>query len=244
MHSLFWKFFLSFWVALILFAMAAIWSTSFFLEHTREQYRKQSPQQQMQALQREGQAAADREGIAGLKTWIREVDKRRAIPLLLIDGSGTDLLERPVPPRVEARMQRRSRAPDNSHGAEPIRSRPMIQLQDGTRYQLIPDYQSLTLGRVLQRPQAMLLPLLLAGAISALVCFFLARYLSAPISRLSRATQQFATGDLNQRIGPAVGGRRDEIAELARDFDHMAERVQLLLQAQQQLLNDVSHELR
>ena len=136
------------------------------------------------------------------------------------------------------------RLPDNKRGTEPPRFRPTIHLQDGSSYRLLPDYQSLTLGRVLRRPQAMLLPLLLAGVISALVCFFLARYLSAPIRRLSRATQQFATGDLNQRIGPAVGRRRDEIAELARDFDHMAERVQLLLQAQQQLLNDVSHELR
>lgn len=242
MHGLFWKFFFSFWVALILFAMATVWTTSHFLERAREQH--QSPRQQIRELVTEGQAAADRDGIPGLKNWLVEIDKRRAVPLLLIDSAGVDLLGRPVPPSVEARMQRRMQSPDDNRRAESTRFLPLIRLNDGNSYRLLPDYQSLTLGRVLRRPQAMLMPLLLAGVISALVCFFLARYLSAPIRRLSRATQQFAAGDLNQRIGPAVGRRRDEIAELARDFDHMAERLQQLLQAQQQLLNDVSHELR
>jgi two-component system sensor histidine kinase CpxA len=41
-----------------------------------------------------------------------------------------------------------------------------------------------------------------------------------------------------------MGGRRDEVADLARDFDQMAERLQRLIGAQQQLLSDVSHELR
>ncbi|MDH3526409.1 MAG: ATP-binding protein [Gammaproteobacteria bacterium] len=244
MHSLFWKFFFSFWTALILFVVATVWTTSHFLERTRAQHQQQSPQQRMLELVTEGQAAADRGGIEGLKIWLRQIDRRRAVPLLLIDGTGADLLERPVPARIEARIQRHKRLPDHTRGAEVTRSRPLIHLDDGTTYRLIPDYQSLTLGRVLRRPQAMLMPLFLAGAISALVCFFLARYLSAPIRRLSRATQQFALGDLDQRIGPAVGRRKDEIADLARDFDHMAERVQALVQAQQQLLSDVSHELR
>jgi two-component system sensor histidine kinase CpxA len=41
-----------------------------------------------------------------------------------------------------------------------------------------------------------------------------------------------------------MGGRRDEIADLACDFDHMAERLQGLIGSQKQLLSDVSHELR
>ena len=41
-----------------------------------------------------------------------------------------------------------------------------------------------------------------------------------------------------------MGRRRDEVADLARDFDHMAERLQILISSQNQLLSDVSHELR
>ena len=244
MHSLFWKFFISFWAALVLFVAATVWTTSHFLERTRAQMEEQSPRQQMRELVSEGQAAADRGGVEGLKTWLRQIDRQRAVPLLLLDTNGTDLLERPVSARIESHNRRRMQFPAQSAGAAPSRFRPMIHVQDGSSYRLMPDHRGLTLGRVLRRPQAMLMPLLLAGAISALVCFFLARYLSAPIHRLSRATKQLALGDLDQRIGPSIGGRKDEIADLARNFDHMAERVQGLLQAQQQLLSDVSHELR
>jgi two-component system OmpR family sensor kinase len=41
-----------------------------------------------------------------------------------------------------------------------------------------------------------------------------------------------------------MGRRRDEIADLARDFDQMAARLQQLIAARDQLLHDVSHELR
>jgi two-component system sensor histidine kinase CpxA len=39
-------------------------------------------------------------------------------------------------------------------------------------------------------------------------------------------------------------GRRDELAQLVRDFDGMAGRIESLVTAQARLLNDVSHELR
>jgi two-component system sensor histidine kinase CpxA len=38
--------------------------------------------------------------------------------------------------------------------------------------------------------------------------------------------------------------RHDEIANLARNFDHMAERIEALVTGQRRLLGDVSHELR
>ncbi|HEX8464261.1 MAG TPA: ATP-binding protein [Abditibacterium sp.] len=76
------------------------------------------------------------------------------------------------------------------------------------------------------------------------VCFLLARYLTDPAIKLRRATQQFAAGDLAVRVGPQIGRRRDELADLGRDFDLMAERIQTLLLSQQRLLGDISHELR
>jgi signal transduction histidine kinase len=43
---------------------------------------------------------------------------------------------------------------------------------------------------------------------------------------------------------PAIGSRKDELADLARDFDRMADRIQSLLRNQLVLLGDISHELR
>ena len=80
--------------------------------------------------------------------------------------------------------------------------------------------------------------------ISGLVCYGLARYLTAPVTKLSHATRRFADGDLTVRVGPRLGSRGDEIADLGRDFDVMAGRIEALVNTQKQLLSDISHELR
>jgi len=83
-----------------------------------------------------------------------------------------------------------------------------------------------------------------AAIISALFSWLLARYLAAPLGQLSRASRQLATGDLSVRVGAPLGQRRDEFGQLAQDMDEMASRLQMLQQANQRLLRDVSHELR
>jgi two-component system, OmpR family, sensor histidine kinase CpxA len=77
--------------------------------------------------------------------------------------------------------------------------------------------------------------------IAGLVCYALARYLTSPIKNLSLATKQLAEGDLKVRIATK---RRDEIGQLSRDFDEMAERIESLLTSQERLTRDISHELR
>jgi two-component system sensor histidine kinase CpxA len=76
------------------------------------------------------------------------------------------------------------------------------------------------------------------------VSYGLARYLTAPTARLRHAAQRLAAGDLSVRVAPRMGKRRDELADLGRDFDLMAERIQSLLAAERRLLGDISHELR
>jgi len=94
-------------------------------------------------------------------------------------------------------------------------------------------------------PRGMPIPALLIGVItSGLVCYFLAWYLTKPIVRLRAATRQLAAGDLTARTGTPVSKRSDEVAGLVRDFDAMAERLEMLVNAQSRLLNDISHELR
>lgn len=87
--------------------------------------------------------------------------------------------------------------------------------------------------------------LLAMGMVGAL--FFsaaLAFYLTRPVQRIRTGFARLAGGDLSTRLLPSVGRRRDEIADLAKDFDTMAERLQQLVSMRDQLLHDVSHELR
>jgi signal transduction histidine kinase len=93
-------------------------------------------------------------------------------------------------------------------------------------------------------PLFMMARLLIVLVISGGVCYWLARYVTSPVVTLSEATRRFAGGDLAVRIGKGIGNRKDEFSELAADFDHMAERISLLMAHQRQLLRDISHELR
>jgi two-component system sensor histidine kinase CpxA len=79
----------------------------------------------------------------------------------------------------------------------------------------------------------------------ALLCYLLAYSVASPITHLRQLTRQFSNGDLSARVTkPAVLARRDEIGELARDFNHMASQIESLMQAQRRLIADVAHELR
>jgi two-component system sensor histidine kinase CpxA len=95
-------------------------------------------------------------------------------------------------------------------------------------------------GRSGGRPVVLLTML----AVSAVVSYLLARFIVLPVRHLRDAGRRVAAGDLSVRIAHTVGGRQDDIAELARDFDTMTERIGGLLGTQQRLMRDVSHELR
>ena len=82
---------------------------------------------------------------------------------------------------------------------------------------------------------------------SAFVSFFLARYLAGPILRTRAAAAAFAAGDLTARaaIAPRLAWRRrDEAADLEREFNRMADQVAALIDTQQRFIGDVSHEIR
>lgn len=252
MHRLFWKIFLSFWLALIVFAAAAMFAASNYIESVRAQNEESGPIERLLRYRAEAQAAADAGGVDAVKRWARELDRRDAIPFLLIDAQGRELLGRPISPFISARLNRERLREDHEereereHGRE-RRHRPhaaLVRLPDGGVHRIIPDTQSITLGRILNRPRVIAIPLLIAALVSALVCLLLSRYLTRPLERLRGAAQQFAAGDLTLRVAPTLGGRKDEIADLAAAFDQMAERLEKVFGAQRQLLRDASHELR
>ena len=85
---------------------------------------------------------------------------------------------------------------------------------------------------------------LVIALVMGALCYGLARYLTAPALQLSHAARRFAQGDLAARVGPQLHGRRDELADLGRDFDLMAQSIQSQRANERRLLGDISHELR
>ncbi len=86
--------------------------------------------------------------------------------------------------------------------------------------------------------------IVVALLVSAAICYFLTLYLTAPILRLRSVAQQIAAGELSVRAEPRMELRRDELGDLVRDFNRMADKTEHLISSQRQLLYDVSHELR
>ncbi|HEV2133312.1 MAG TPA: ATP-binding protein [Terracidiphilus sp.] len=87
-----------------------------------------------------------------------------------------------------------------------------------------------------------------AIAVGGLMTFVLVLLFTRPLARLRKAAGELATGKLTARVAwPAARSQffgRDEIQALMHDFNHMAERLESLVDAQKLLLRDVSHELR
>jgi signal transduction histidine kinase len=90
----------------------------------------------------------------------------------------------------------------------------------------------------------------------ALAAAPLARRISQPVERLTEGARRLGAGDLGHRVPldsperARIGWRRrhpwrtDELGDLTRAFNDMAERIQRLVHGQRELLANVSHELR
>jgi two-component system sensor histidine kinase CpxA len=82
---------------------------------------------------------------------------------------------------------------------------------------------------------------LFAMGAAVLFCYWFALYITRPVRRLQKAVERFGRGDFTARSGAS---RLDELGDLARSFDRMADRIETLLAAERRLLLDISHELR
>jgi len=245
-HRLYWKIFLAFWLSLVFFVAVTLVAASYYLQQTRARAADENPHERHMALIREARGIARGEGVAGLERWLAQLDRREATPYYLLDEQNLDLLGRPLPPELAFRVgrQRNHMGQMGQMGNMMMRQAMAIRVADGRSFVLMPDFQGVSLWRVLGRPRVFALPLLVTALLSGLLCYWLARYLLRPVKQLREATQAMAAGDFAQRVAPGLGGRRDEIADLAHDFDHMAARIEQLVSAQMQLLGDISHELR
>src|SRR5882762_6929262 len=242
MHSLYWRIFLAFWVALALILVGTVTVAVNATAH-----RTDRPWVQRGQLYAQAARAFESGGPEALKRWLQSLPAEPFGRTFVVEPAG-----RPLPPSLSGS---RDAAAASSGGAQsgtsagaiaPIGGALVLVAAGGGTYHVVigPVRGSPRLFGELELPGVPLAVLAIALGVSAAVCFFLARYLAAPVDRLRLATRQMAGGDLNVRVLPALKGRQDDLGLLAADLDTMAERLQLQLEAKQQLLRDVSHELR
>lgn len=87
-------------------------------------------------------------------------------------------------------------------------------------------------------------PIVSGALVSIPIGLVFAWHLSHPLRHLSKALRAAASARFDVRVVPLLGSRRDELVDLAREFDSMAMRLQQAGTQRQQLFHDISHELR
>ncbi|WP_432471583.1 sensor histidine kinase [Amphritea sp. HPY] len=88
------------------------------------------------------------------------------------------------------------------------------------------------------------LQIVLLVLVSTFAALLISWIVVRPINRLRQHTRDLYSGDLSARTDDQLAARGDEIGELSREFNRMADYVEQTLQSNQRLLQDVSHELR
>ena len=248
MRSLFVKIFLWFWLASIVIIASTLVLMSVIEPHRpfREDGRL------VKRLSRQGQQAVnilENQGPAEFRKFIHGKKQRPGRNVFLFNDKNEAVTGRDVPPEA---MELASRA--NQSGVTEFQNleksfmlaRP-IYGNSGKAYVMISEIprrpRESPVWRYLN-PRFLSLRLLVIFIVASIFCYWLAWYLTSPVRKLRTASQQLASGDLKTRVVPELGSRTDELADLGKDFDLMAERIEALLSSQGRLLRDISHELR
>jgi len=240
-RSLFLKIFIWFWVAMIiinvvLFAAVAL---------TRPTPTRRSWRDLAQTGPNAQRAAEiyEQSGPGALTATLQATEKSSGVGATFFDENGKELSGRTVPPGAQDLIAKAAESRDiefNFAEQNTLVARPVVSAK-GERYIYVahiprppfqPTFRSLGLR------------LLVVLVIGGIFCLWLARYLTQPLLKLRTTTNQLAEGNLGARVSTKLAKRRDEVGQLGRDFNSMAERLESMVRAQQRLLGDISHELR
>ncbi len=204
----------------------------------------------------------DTGGVKALQHWL--ASNKNVIPdrdLFIVGPGGEDILGRHLsesaerrwefinresgpgaePPGLEPRGPVEPRSPLNFR---PSRQAPQLVAADGTVYTILSVPRRPSIFGAFGLPGIPLAVLGIALIVSALASWWLAEHLSAPIRRIQEGARAVASEQLDVRVSAGLGGRKDELAVLARDFDAMADQLKATRSARTQLFRDISHELR
>lgn len=240
-RSLYLKIFIWFWLAMIIINVA----TFAIFALTRPTPIRRSWRDLTQVGPNAQRAAEiyEQSGAAALTSALQATEKSSGVSATFFDENGKELSGRAAFPGTNELIARAAESREiefNVEGRDTLVARPVVSLK-GQRYMYVahiprPPFQ---LGL-----QTQVLRLLVVLVIGGIFCFWLSRYLTTPLLKLRTTTNELAEGNLGARVANRLTKRRDEVGQLGRDFNVMAERLESMVKAQQRLLGDISHELR
>ena len=262
-HSLFWKIFLSFWVFMVLFGICSVLISTQLRQTATRSTHIPVPK----IIRRIHKLIMQDSSHEELRESLIELQNRiQADVVYILDSKDKDLLNRQLSTILQQALQKNEASPLNFsppfqkpvpfQGSPPMRLREIppspgpaiiikkLQTASGANYTLLIDNRTSRDNWFFWRSLSIGARIAIASLLSGIICFFLARYLTAPLLKLRTATHRIALGHFNDPMDTRIAERKDEIGDLGRDFESMAKRIDITLQSQQRLLRDVSHELR
>ena len=222
--SLFARIWLSYWLMMAATLVGTLAVTFVLAVERAENLNRTSPESMANSAR-----AAAQHGEPALRDWtLKEWHSNPELQIYFVDPTGRELTNRAIAGRALA---------SNADAY-------FVTTPSGRRYRMrIHRVRNFVFDawNILLQPYALItLAVLVSGAGSAL----LAGYLTRPVSQLREGVRIFAAGNLQTRMPGNLRTRADELGALARDFDIMAENLRALIASKEELLRDVSHELR
>lgn len=240
--GMFVRFFAGIWIMLLLVG-GIVWATSaFFTEAPRNYGSFERGPGAERAL---GSALGILRwgGEDALIRWLRDPEVNKRPEVFVINAEGREISGRPLPPGIVEKL------PEAGLDEGVIT---LSRHGNGHRMRSFAGYRIFSVRTDIPPSPLKLLmwrmpwwgSTLMALLISVMVAGGFAWSYTCPIKKLQWAMQKTSQGDFDVRVAAEVGHKNDEIGELARQFDAMAERIHGLFDRQKRLFHDVSHELR
>lgn len=185
-------------------------------------------------------------GMDAVMTWARPL-QRRGIRIALLEN-GRNVLMAPLPPPMEHNLPQLMRDPEIILHPRPEIT--LVGMDVGSEDHVFRFLAMRAPPRNMPRffsPRGhlpMLIEIVVSLLVIGVVSWLIARSMGKPVEQLQRAVRRVAAGDLSARIGSPLVNAQDELGQLARDFDHMTNRIESLMERNRWLLRDISHELR
>ncbi len=192
----------------------------------------------------EARQAWEKQGPAGLEVFLARFKEATGGEGVLTDGAGRDLITGRDLSKMISSVSNRS--------LRMIPFLPYLRLENGrgftmmtrsrdSKYRFIVTFperdNAAREGWSVEVPQQTWWML----GIVAVLCYALARQLTSPLRKMQKTIERFGRGDFSARVNSR---RADELGQLGRTVDQMAERIESLVKSQRRLLQDISHELR
>ncbi|OZB13079.1 MAG: two-component sensor histidine kinase, partial [Marinobacter sp. 34-60-7] len=222
---LFWRIFLSIWLAMTVTIVASQLTSRYLLERERQAIERLVG---LQELAREALTIREQQGRGDAWRFLKSEGDRLDLHLLLIEKEdGEDQLPQSIRDRIHSGWYPHKPAVIGFDDAYQLVAWPRAGSDGWLDPRL---FKAVEWG--------------LAFLMISLACWFIARMVSRPLRHMEGTAQAIAAGNTRLRVDERIARRGDEVGLLAAAFNAMTDRLCQLLERQNHLLRDISHDLR